>query len=165
MCHGCSLQKTKKKKKDRLPEPTATSRHVPWHNPVHHRAKTQLHPPAGAPPPESMHKHLGKPHQLRGRQQKQENYDPVAWVTKSTNTDQNLHWNQLVPGPWVMRGECTAGTHRKFLQGQKTELTYHTHSSSNLDKMKQQRSMFQMKEQDKIPEELSDMELGNLFEK
>ena len=31
--------------------------------------------------------------------------------------------------------------------------------------MKQQRNMFQMKEQDKTPEELSDMEIGNLPKK
>ena len=46
-----------------------------------------------------------------------------------------------------------------FLQGQETELFYHRHKNinSNLDKMRQQ-----MKEQDKSPEKLSEMDIGNL---
>lgn len=32
--------------------------------------------------------------------------------TRSENTGQNLPWEKLIPGPWVVRGECTAGTHR-----------------------------------------------------
>lgn len=34
--------------------------------------------------------------------------------------------------------------------------------NSKLGKMRQQMSIFQMKEQDKIPEELSEVEMGNL---
>ena len=34
--------------------------------------------------------------------------------------------------------------------------------NSKLGKMRQQTSIFQMKEQDKIPEELSEVEMGNL---
>ena len=45
---------------------------------------------------------------------------------------------------------------------------YHMHKSTNrkLDKMRQQRNMFQRKEQDKTPErELSKVEIGSLPEK
>ena len=42
----------------------------------------------------------------------------------------------------------------------------HKNTHSNLDIMNQQRNIFQVKEQDKIPEEeLSDMGIGNLAEK
>ena len=43
-------------------------------------------------------------------------------------------------------------------------LTYHIHknTNSNLDKMRWQRNMFQAKEQDKTPEELSEVEIGSL---
>ena len=34
--------------------------------------------------------------------------------TESTNTGQTLSWDQLAPGPWGMRGECTAGTQMTF---------------------------------------------------
>jgi len=49
-----------------------------------------------------------------------------------------------------------------FLQGQETELFYHRNKNinSNLDKMRQR-----MKEQDKTPEKLSEMETGILLEK
>ena len=43
-----------------------------------------------------------------------------------------------------------------------TNLRHTKNTNSNLDKMKQQWNIFQMKEQNKIPEELSDMEIGNL---
>ena len=45
-----------------------------------------------------------------GRHQKQENYNLEADRTESANAGQNLPRDKLVPGPWVMRGECTAGT-------------------------------------------------------
>ena len=42
----------------------------------------------------------------------------------------------------------------------------HKHTNRNLDKMRWQRNIFQMKEQDKTPEALlSDMEIGNLPDK
>ena len=57
---------------------------------------------------------------------------------------------------------------RPHLQGGETQLTYHKHKNthSKADKMRQQRNMFQMKEQDKISKEkLSEEETGNLPEK
>ena len=56
------------------PEPTAASKHTPWHSPAHQKDKTQLHPPVGrhrSLPPGSLHKPLDQPHPPEGRQQKQ----------------------------------------------------------------------------------------------
>ena len=46
-------------------------------------------------------------------------------------------------------------------------LTYYIdkNTNRNLNKMRWQRNTFQMKEKDKIPEEQSDVEIGNLPEK
>ena len=60
-----------------------------------------------------------------------------------------------------------ASYRRPLLLGQESELTYHIHRdmNSNVDKMRQQRNMFQTKEQNKTPEELSELEIGNLPKK
>ena len=95
----------------------ATSRYIPRQGPAHQRARTQLYPPVGRHQPflpGSMHKSLDQSHPPWSRHQKQENYNPMACGTKSTNTGQNLPWDQLLPRPWVTRGECTAGTHKTF---------------------------------------------------
>jgi len=63
-------------------------------------------------PPGSLHKSLDQPHQPGGRHQKQENYDPSAFRTESTNAVQNLPWDQLIPGPCVMRGDKYDVPHR-----------------------------------------------------
>ena len=46
-----------------------------------------------------------------------------------------------------------------------TNLQIHKTTNGNLDKTKQQRNMFQTKEQDKTPEELSEVEISNLPKK
>ena len=99
----------------KLPEPTA-----PLHTPLDMALPTRgpksssTHQWAGTSPSyqEALHKTLDQPHPPGGRHQKQENYHLAAWGTESANTGQNLPWGQLVPGPWVTRGACTAGTHR-----------------------------------------------------
>ena len=40
------------------------------------------------------------------------NYDPAACRTESTNAGQNLPWDQLIPGPWVMRSDKYEVPHR-----------------------------------------------------
>ena len=59
-----------------------------------------------------LDKPLDLSHPPGGRHQKEGNYSPAACRTESANTGQNLPWDQLFPGPWVTRGECTAGIHR-----------------------------------------------------
>ena len=46
-----------------------------------------------------------------------------------------------------------------------TNLLHTKNTNSNLNKMRCQRNMFQMKEQEKTPEELSEVEIGILPEK
>lgn len=68
-----------------------------------------------------------------------------------------------------MSGKCTAAMHRPFPTEDQfskvkksNQLTTYTEIHSSLDKLRQQRSMFQMQEQDEIPEELNEMPIGNL---
>ena len=52
-----------------------------------------------------------------------------------------------------------------FKLGKPNQPTRHKNKNSNLAKMRQQRNIFQTNEQEKTPEELSEMERGNLPEK
>ena len=56
---------------------------------------------------------------------------------------------------------------RKCIQDQEAYLAYHIHknTNSNLDKVRRQRNMFQAKEQDKTPKELSEVDVGNVPKK
>ena len=57
---------------------------------------------------------------------------------------------------------------RPLLQGRETELNVHTHNHTdrNLDKMRQWRNIFQLKEKEQpLEEELSKVDIGNLPEK
>ena len=82
--------------------PTRGPRHNPTTSgqaPASHTRK-----PAEASSPES---HTG-----RADTRKQEKYNHTACGTESANTGQNLPGDKLVPDHLVLRGECTAGTHR-----------------------------------------------------
>lgn len=46
-----------------------------------------------------------------GTQHYQENYNPTACRTEPTDRSEP-HLDQLVPSPWVMKAESTAGTYR-----------------------------------------------------
>ena len=91
-----------------------------------------------------------------------------------TNAGQRPPWGVLASRPWVAIGKWTVGMHKVsstevHSSKAETQLTYHIHESthSNLDTMRKQGNMFQLKEQSKIPEDrvLSDMEMENPPEK
>ena len=60
----------------------------------------------------------------------------------------------------VTRGQCAAGM-QTFLQGWEIYTTYHIQRNINskFGKMRQQRNMFQIKEQDETPQELSEVKI------
>ena len=83
--------------------------------------------------------------------------DLVACGSACANTGQN-YLHQLVPGPWVTRGEYIAGTQDisvQFSHSQRANspksrnITHPLYTSRNLNKMGQQRNTFQMKEKEK----------------
>ena len=57
------------------------------------------------------------------------------------------------------------GREQKQEELQSCSLWNGNHNHRKLDKISQQRNMFQMKEQDKTPEQLSEVEIGNLPKK
>lgn len=77
----------------------------PRHNFTHQWAGTK-------PSHQEACKPLDKPHPPYGGHQKEGNYEPAVSSIESANTGQNLPWDQLVPGPWARRKECTGETHR-----------------------------------------------------
>lgn len=96
-------------------------------------------------------------------------YKHTPWHSPTHLRDKSQLYPQWADTSPSYQDACTKPWINLFHQRQEElqtcSLRNGDHKYRKLDKMKQQRDMFQTKEQDRIPEKLSEVEIGNLTEK